>query len=568
MVCAFGVESATLWQRVGDADEFARTHQSRADRDAAPGSVSRVADPASRKLEDIDGSLVVPLGVEGSVVGALSFATTQSRDWPDDLVSRARLLGEVLANMLARQAAQRREQEARAQAAHAVRVGTMGVFAASLVHELTQPLAASLANAETASELLAAKSPDLAELRATVADIVTDDRRVGELIQQLRRLLRRGESKRADLNVGELVAEIRRVLANDARTRGIAFDLDVPDGLPAVFGDRVQVQQVLLNLLTNAFDAVDALEAGSRHVALRAQSADGGVAIEVADTGVGMDATTRARIFEPFYTTKASGMGLGLVISRSIVATHGGSLGVDSSPGRGTTFKLVLPSRVREAAPVVERASIPVEGRGTIVVIDDDPSMRRAVQRQLRSVGYDVELHESPASYLERSATRDPLCIVSDVRMPGTSGLDLQAALAREARALPIVFISAHGDVQTTASALKAGAIDFLAKPFSKGELLAAVAQAVARGRELEATHAKRSEIETRRASLTPREREVFALVAEGLPNKIIADRLGAAEATVKIHRSRVMEKMRAGSVADLVRMAEGLDLRSSADQG
>jgi FixJ family two-component response regulator len=121
------------------------------------------------------------------------------------------------------------------------------------------------------------------------------------------------------------------------------------------------------------------------------------------------------------------------------------------------------------------------------------------------------------------------------------------------------VFISGHGDVETTAHAMKAGAVDFLAKPFTKRELLAAVGQALVKGRQRETIRAKRSELQGRYESLTPREREVFALVVKGLLNKVIADRLGAAEATVKIHRSRVMEKMQASSVADLVRMAENL---------
>jgi FixJ family two-component response regulator len=143
--------------------------------------------------------------------------------------------------------------------------------------------------------------------------------------------------------------------------------------------------------------------------------------------------------------------------------------------------------------------------------------------------------------------------------MPGLSGLDLQASLARGRSDLPMVFISGHGDVPTTVHAMKAGAVSFLAKPFTKDELLAAVAEALARSRAQETAKEEGAALHARYASLTPREREVFTLVAAGLLNKLVADRLGIAEKTVKIHRGRVMEKLAARSVVDLVRMAARL---------
>jgi FixJ family two-component response regulator len=149
--------------------------------------------------------------------------------------------------------------------------------------------------------------------------------------------------------------------------------------------------------------------------------------------------------------------------------------------------------------------------------------------------------------------------------MPGLSGLDLQASLANANCELPIVFVSGHGDVSMTANALRAGAINFLTKPFTKEALLAAVGEALARGQAHSDRRAKQLELERRYNSMTPREREVFALVAAGLLNKVIADRLGAAEATIKIHRGRMMDKMGAASVADIVRMAETLEIPARA---
>jgi FixJ family two-component response regulator len=398
-----------------------------------------------------------------------------------------------------------------------------------------------------------------------VADIVADDRRIGDLIQQLRRFLRRGEVERSEVDLHELVEEVLRLVGGQATEKGVAIAIDVPDALPRLGADRVQLQQVLLNLLLNAIDAVAASEAGARRVSVSARPSVTGMAVEVADTGRGMDEPTLGRIFQPFFTTKPGGMGLGLSISRSIVAAHGGTLSARSAPGKGTTFRIELPLRPpAEASPAAPIAAAPASG-DTVFVIDDDPSMRRALERQLEGAGYRVEAFATAQDYLDCPPRDGVACIVSDVRMPGLSGLDLQASLARAGRELPMVFVSGHGDVPTTAHAMKAGAVGFLAKPFSRGELLAAVADALARGRDLAAARRERAELRGRYESLTPREREVFALVAAGLLNKLIADRLGAAEGTVKIHRGRMMEKMHAGSVADVVRMAERLGLAPAA---
>ena len=588
-----GAEHATLWQRLGDRIAFAKTHRWLAEGVPVPpeqagageipwisaqvvaGSVVRFTRPTDLPSEaatdlttlralGVHAAIVVPFRISGSVVGALSYATAQEeRDWPDALVPRVQLLGEVFASVLARQEAERREQEAQAQAAHAARVGTMGVVAASLVHELTQPLAASLANAETASDLLAVPSPDLDEVRATVTDIVTDNRRASELIQQLRRFLRRGEVEKTELDLHEVADDVLRFVGGEVAAKGVALTSELPEALPKLMGDRVQLEQALLNLLLNGIDAVKACKPGSRRVALLARPSESGVCVEVTDSGRGMDEQMLARIFQPFFTTKRGGMGLGLSISRTIVAAHGGTLSVQSAPGRGTTFRMELPLRPLSDVRPDPRVTISPGVTGTVFVIDDDRSTRRALDRQLRGAGYRVETYASAQAYLERMPQAGIACIVSDIRMPGLSGLDLQASLKRANCDLPMVFISGHGDIPTTVHAMKAGAVSFLPKPFTKSEVLAAIADALARSRELERARTENAELQSRYQSLTPREREVFALVAAGLLNKVIAGRLGAALTTIKIHRGRVMEKMDAASVADLVRMAECLNLPS-----
>ena len=198
---------------------------------------------------------------------------------------------------------------------------------------------------------------------------------------------------------------------------------------------------------------------------------------------------------------------------------------------------------------------------GSIVyVVDDEESVCRAIARLIRSIGLSVETFQSAKAFLDYTRADRPACLVLDVRLSGPSGLDLQSALVESGRAIPIVFITGHGDVPTSVRAMKGGAVDFLQKPFNDQQLLDCIQRALARSLEERAVRAERADIETRYATLTRREREVLALVVTGKLNKQIASDLGIAEKTTKVHRGRVMEKMQAGSVAALVRMVEKLN--------
>ncbi|MDO8479058.1 MAG: ATP-binding protein [Candidatus Rokubacteria bacterium] len=288
----------------------------------------------------------IPLMIGDTVGGALALSTLAAeRTWRDELVERLRLFGEMFANNLARKQSELEAQGLRNELAHAGRVATIGELTTSLAHELNQPLTAILSNAQAGQRALETAPVNLEEVGEILKDIVEDDKRAGDVIRRLRSLLTKGDPQMKALDLNEALDEVARLVSADSDVRGVSIRLELADGLPPVLGDRVQLQQVALNLVLNGMDAMRESGTPDRVLVLRTARADAKtVRVEVRDAGTGINEGDMGKIFQTFFTTKPGGMGMGLAITRSIVDVHGGHLEAHNNPDGGATFSFTLPT--------------------------------------------------------------------------------------------------------------------------------------------------------------------------------------------------------------------------------
>jgi two-component system sensor kinase FixL len=216
---------------------------------------------------------------------------------------------------------------------------------AALAHEIKQPLTAILSNAQAAWRLLALDTPDLQEVRTSLADIIAAAHRTDEVLRRLQAFVTTGAQELTRLNINDVVRETIGLVHSDAATQHMMITLDLADEIPLIYGDRVQLRQVLLNLVRNAFEAMHQAEGEDRVLVVRTSSTTPEViTVEVQDRGIGVDEATMTRLFYPFFTTKAGGMGLGLALSRSLIAAHGGWIWATRNPDRGLTLSFTLPT--------------------------------------------------------------------------------------------------------------------------------------------------------------------------------------------------------------------------------
>jgi C4-dicarboxylate-specific signal transduction histidine kinase len=267
------------------------------------------------------------------------------------LVVQAGLIVALLVQSRRRRRAELEAQRQRTELAHASRLSAVGQLTASIAHEINQPLGAILSNAEAAQMFLGADPPGLDRVRQILADIADEDRRASEVIRHVRSLLRKAPPEMQTLGLNDVARDVLALVGGDARRRGVALESELHPTLPPIRGDRVQLQQALLNLILNGLEALDRGASAERRITVRTQPAEeSSVELVVADTGPGIPEPLIPRLFESFFTTKRDGMGLGLSIVRSIAEAHGGRIDVTSNHGRGAAFRLRLPALTPVAA--------------------------------------------------------------------------------------------------------------------------------------------------------------------------------------------------------------------------
>ena len=289
--------------------------------------------------------VAVPLLVSGIVVGGLIFSTIGAeRAKSDELIQQLQLLGEVFANALSRKQSELEAVRLRQDLTHIGRVSALGELTASLAHELSQPLTAILSNAQAAQRLLAADEVELDKVREILCDIVADDKRAAAVISGLRALIKKGETEFLPIDLNEVVGAVAWLMRSDTIMRNVSMSLDLASDLPKACGDRVQLQQVVLNLVLNGLEAMREPYEGVRTLVIRtARDGAAGLRVTVQDSGPGIAEKDLTHIFEPLYTTKAEGLGMGLAIVRTIVNAHGGAVAAENDPDGGASLRFTLP---------------------------------------------------------------------------------------------------------------------------------------------------------------------------------------------------------------------------------
>ena len=381
--------------------------------------------------------------------------------------------------------------KARSELAHVARVTTLGALTASIAHEVNQPLAGIITNASTCLRMLAADPPNVDGARETARRTIRDGNRASEVITRLRALFSKKNASTETVDLNEAAREVVALSLSELQRSQVILRQELADDLPPVTGDRVQLQQVILNLLLNASDAMRDINDRPRLLVIRTErDTDDHVRLSVQDAGVGFEPQAVAKLFDAFYTTKSGGMGIGLSVSRSIIESHHGRLWAAPNDGPGATFSFSIPRRSEDGfgdqspdaiwtsavtdMQQAERKHV-MTTHSLVSVVDDDESVRESLPDLLREFGFAAQAFSSAEEFLASDYVGQTKCLILDIAMPGMSGPDLQQELTLRGQAIPIVFITAHGDESVRPRLLQQGAVECLFKPFSDTALLGAL---------------------------------------------------------------------------------------------
>ena len=289
--------------------------------------------------------LSIPMGSGGKTLGSCALVSTRAeRVWPEELVKRFRLVSEVFGNVLERKRAEVEAFHARRELLRLERLSRMGELTASLAHELNQPLTSILSNARAALRFIQSDRLEIGELKEILQDIASDDKRAGDIIRSLRSMLKPDEGVVERVQINDVLADVISLFHSEAIIRNLTIEMDLADALPPVYADKVQMQQVLVNLMMNAAQSMERGSSGNRKIILQSRPAGNhAVQVGVRDFGSGVEEKELDKIFEPFFSTKRSGLGMGLSLSRSIIEAHGGHIWVENHKDQGATFFFDLP---------------------------------------------------------------------------------------------------------------------------------------------------------------------------------------------------------------------------------
>jgi nitrogen-specific signal transduction histidine kinase/ActR/RegA family two-component response regulator len=401
--------------------------------------------------------------------------------------------------------AERRRAEIKTQLLHEKlalfsQIAAFSELTAWLAHELNQPLAAILGNAQAALRLMERASPDPGEFRQIFNDIVADNRRAVEMIRSMRSELKRGVTENKTLLLNDLIEEIMPVMRNNSLVKNASIDLDLAASLPSISGDRIQLQQVVFNLIVNALEAMKASERPGKLI-LRTRHADGEVVLDVVDSGPGIPNERLNSIFDPLVTTKAAALGMGLPLSRSIVIRHNGRLWAENNLDGGATFHVALPAEDSlTLAPTADfdgnsRSDSGLRSRGvTVLIADDGESFRRAVSSILVDLPELKNLAEAAdgAEAIKLAAELNPDLVLLDVGLPIVNGVEAAAKIRAVAPNARLMFLTQHDSPDFVSAALRAGALGYVLKVDVGSELLQA-AMTVVRGEQYLSSGIRRS---------------------------------------------------------------------------